>query len=145
MSTRPDSPELKAAAAYTEALNRHTPLLTAFERGLRIIDEMFQRVEREMYAGLAYPATGPVSASSPGLHKKAPTKGSFNKELANAAVSLSRALSQTGAVHARLLAEESARADAMSEDEKVRFMVMALAAKPRSIREAVAAELLRTP
>jgi hypothetical protein len=135
-----DHPEILAAAAYSEALNRHTPLLTAFERGLRIIDELFQRVEREMYAGPGYGTQGRPDSDG---KRPLPTKGFVDKNLANLAVSLSRALSQTGAVHARLLADENARADKMSDEEKVKFMVQALRAKPMSVRAAVAQELLK--
>lgn len=120
--SKSDSPELLAAAAYTDFRARHVPLLTAFERALKIVDEMLLRVERDMHAGLAY-------------------KGDFNKKSADAAVALSRALAQLGAVHARLLDNEHAAADSLSEAEKVAYMVAALRAKPKSIRDAVIAEL----
>lgn len=136
MADKQQYPELQAAAAYSEALNRHTPLLTAFERGLRIVDELFQRVEREMYGGVGYGGTPPNAAG-------APTKGFLDPKLANTAVALSRALSQAGAVHARLLADENARADKMSDEDKVRFMLQAMRSKPLSVRQAFAAELLK--
>jgi hypothetical protein len=132
-------PELLQAAAYSEALNRHTPLLTAFERGLRIVDELFQRLEREMYAGPGYSVE---DQRTPGA-SKLPTKGFLDTKLANAAVALSRALSQAGAVHARLLADENARADKMSEADKIDFMLAAMRSKPLSVRQAFANELLK--
>ena len=118
-----NDPELLAAAAYTDHRSRHVPLLTAFERALKILDEMFRRVERDLYGGLGY-------------------KGQFDKKLADAAVALSRALSQAGAVHARLLSEEAAAADSMSDAEKLEYMVKAIRAKPSSIRQAVAEAIL---
>lgn len=127
------TPEEKSAKLYAEALAREVPLLQAFQRGLRITDELYQRLEREMYAGMAYKA----SDGSEG-----PTKGFYNSQHARDAVSLSRALSQMGAVHARLLENEAARAESMSDEEKIRFMVRHLRSKPYSIRQAVVAELL---
>jgi hypothetical protein len=113
-------PEILAAAAYSDHRARHVPLLTAFERALKILDELFQRVEKTMYAGLGY-------------------KGEFDKKLADAAVALSRALSQAGAVHARLLEDENARADNMSMADKLKFMIMALKKfPPDQIRYAIA-------
>ncbi len=117
----PRSPEEASAARYAEAQARHISLLAAFERALRITDELYQRLEKEMYE------PNPARA--------------YNPNHARDAVSLSRSLAQAGAVHARLLNDESARADAMSDAEKVEYMVAALKAKPRSIREAVAREL----
>jgi hypothetical protein len=139
-----DYPEILAAAAYSEALNRHTPLLTAFERGLRIVDELFQRLEREMYSGPGYEG-GYVADHQQGPKKagRPPTKGFLDPKLANTAVALSRALSQAGAVHARLLQDENARADRMSDAEKIDFMLAAMRTKPLSVRQAFCNELLK--
>ena len=41
-------------------------------------------------------------------------------------------------VHARLLEDENARAEKMSDEEKLKFMVDAVRAKPPAIREAFA-------
>jgi len=123
------SPQEKAAKQYSESLNRHTSLLGAFERALRIIDELYQRLEREMYAGLAYKA----SSTEP----RKPTQGFYNSTHAKDAVNLSRALAQAGAVHARLLENESARAEAMSEEQKVAYMITALRKKPTAVRAQV--------
>jgi hypothetical protein len=117
-----ESPEEKAAAKYAEAQARHTSLLSAFERSLRITDELYQRLEKELYV--------------PG-----PGGRMYNPQLAKDVVALSRALAQAGAVHARLLNDEAARADAMSEADKIKYMVAALKTKPKSIREAVVREL----
>lgn len=114
--------EEKAALKYSEALNRHTSLLAAFERSLRITDELYQRLERSMY------------------DSKMGTE--YSSQHARDAVSLSRALAQSGAVHARLLEHEAARADAMSDDEKRKFMMIALKKLPLSIRQAFAMELV---
>ena len=116
--------EEKAALKYSEALNRHTSLLAAFERSLRITDELYQRLERDMYA------------------PRDPKDKSYDSHHARDAVSLSRALAQAGAVHARLLEHEAARADAMSDDEKRKFMMIALKKLPLSIRQAFAMELV---
>jgi hypothetical protein len=118
-----DHPEIKAALAYSDHRARHVPLLTAFERGLKILDELFQRVEKELYGGMAY-------------------KGGLDKKLADMAVSLSRALSQTGAVHARLLEQEAAAAEAMSQAQKNHFMTLSIRDQPMSGRQAIAAAIL---
>jgi hypothetical protein len=115
--------EETAAARYQAALARQTSLLSAFERSLRIMDELYQRLERQMYAA------GPNSRE-------------FDPRHAREAASLSRALSQAGAVHARLLENEAARADNMSDDDKRRFMLLALRKLPYSVRQAFAAELM---
>lgn len=117
------TPEEAAARRYTAAIERHTSLLSAFERSLRITDELYQRLERAMYAN-------------------GPTTKEFDPRHAVHAVSLSRALSQAGAVHARLLENEAARADAMSDEDKRRFMFAALRKLPYSVRQAFAAELM---
>jgi hypothetical protein len=130
-------PEIKAARAYGEALSRHTSLLAAFERSLRVTDELYRRLERDMYAGMAY--KGADGTDEPGSR---PTQGTYNAQHAKDAVALSRALSQAGAVHARLLENEAARADSMSQAEKVRFMVGALRKLPMAERQRVAAEIL---
>jgi hypothetical protein len=88
-----------------------------------------------MYAGVGY-------GGAPGK-AGVPTKGFIDKNLANLAVSLSRALSQAGAVHARLLQDENARADKLSDAEKVDYMLAAMRTKPLSIRQAFANELLK--
>jgi hypothetical protein len=116
-------PELLAAAAYTDHRARHVPLLTAFERALKIVDELFQRIERSLYGGLGY-------------------KGDFDPKLAAASVALSRALSQAGAVHARLLEQEAAAADSMSLADKLKYMVAMLKQQPLSVRQQIAAEIL---
>lgn len=123
--TGPKTPEEAAAQRYAEAQARHISLLAAFERALRITDELYQRLEKAMYA---VPNDG---------HKVRP----YDPGHARDAVSLSRSLSQAGAVHARLLNDEAARADALSDAEKVDYMVAALKLKPKSIREAVIREL----
>ncbi len=114
--------EEKAAEAYAEALAREVPLLAAFQRGLRITDELYQRLEREMY----HPIGGKV----------------YNSQLSKDAVALSRALSQMGAVHARLLESEATRANSMSDDEKLKLIVETLRKKPMSIRHALAQQIL---
>lgn len=115
-------PELKSANAYAQATQRTTSLLQAFERALRIVDELYRRLEKDMHS----PATAEKYL---GGH-------------ARDAVALSRALAQAGAVHARLLEQESARVDAMSDDEKLQFMLLELRRKPLAIRQQVAAALL---
>jgi hypothetical protein len=116
-------PEMQAANAYARATQRHTSLLKAFERALRIVDELYQRLEKSMYD----PRDGQAMYSS---------------KHASDAVALSRALAQAGAVHARLLEQDSARVDAMSDDEKLQFMLLELRRKPLAIRQQVAAALL---
>lgn len=116
------TPEEQAAAKYQAATAREVPLLSAFQRGLRITDELYQRLEKAMY----HPIGG----------------REYNSALSKDCVALSRALSQMGAVHARLLENEAARAEAMSDEDRIKFMVRALKAKPMSIRQAVIAELL---
>lgn len=115
------SNEADAAAKYAEAQARHTSLLAAFERSLRITDELYQRLERELYSPLG--------------------KNQYNSQLAKDVIGLSRALAQAGAVHARLLNDEAARANALSQAEKVKYMVAALRQLPRSTREEVIREL----
>lgn len=119
------APELIAAAAYSDHKARHVPLLVAFERALKIGDEMMTRVERDMYAP--------------------DVRGRFDSKLATAFSALGRVLAQMGAVHARLLQEESARADILSDAEKVQYMLQAMLAKPASIRQQFAAQLLGAP
>lgn len=118
-------PELKAAAAYADHRARHVPLLQAFERGLKLINELYERVERVLFAGLAYTQAVP------------------DKKTVDMITALSRALSQAGAVHARLLEQEAAAAEAMSEAEKIKFVTAMLKTKPLSIRQAVAAEIMQ--
>ena len=122
-------PTTKAAKFYSDALARHTSLLGAFERALRILDELYQRLERDMYAGMAYKAGDDRSGK--------PTEGFYNPAHTKDAVNLSRALAQAGAVHARLLENEAVRADSMSDAEKVKYMVAFLRKKPEAVRQDV--------
>lgn len=115
------SNEADAAKQYAEAQARHTSLLAAFERSLRITDELYQRLERELYSPLG--------------------KNQYNGQLAKDVIGLSRALAQAGAVHARLLNDEAARAQSLSAAEKVRYMVQALKQLPQSARDDVIREL----
>jgi hypothetical protein len=116
------TPQERAANQYAEAQARSTSLLAAFERSLRITDELYQRLEKELYA------PGPASRE-------------YNPALARDVVALSRALAQAGAVHARLLNDEAARAQGMSDADKVRYMVERLKKLPKSQREEVVREL----
>jgi hypothetical protein len=116
------STEELAAAKYDAAVSRHVGLLDAFERALRIVDDLYTRLEREMHAPYADKAWNPGHARD--------------------AVALSRALAQAGAVHARLLEQEAVRADNMSDSEKVAYMVAALKKRPASVVQDVIRELL---
>ncbi len=122
--------EEKAAEQYAQALAREVPLLQAFQRGLRVTDELYQRLEKAMHADNGYALPGD------------PTRGFYDAQHAKDAVNLSRALSQMGAVHARLLENEAAKAENMSDEDRTKYMVLALKKLPYSMRQAVAAELL---
>jgi hypothetical protein len=115
--------EERTAQRYQESLARHVSLLQAFERSLRITDELYRRLEASMYGSTL-------------------TDKHFDPKHASSAVALSRALAQAGAVHARLLENEAAQADNMSDDDKRRFMLIELRKLPYSLRQAFAVELM---
>jgi len=99
---------------------REVALLATFERSLKILNELLVRLEIQMF-----PADG---------------GGRYNPEYARDAVNVARALSQTGAVHARLLSSQSAAAENLSPAEKLKFMLGALVKySPTDIRRTIEA------